>query len=129
MWFCPQCSSKQNATTDSIITKSGSVLILQLKRYNTFQGNVFKDTRRVECLPYPDHVLEIPVDQNVSVSFSNRYALIATINHSGNLNAGHYWAFIKKKNMWFQCNDSSVLKVKPSALNNESSYLLFYVRV
>ena len=100
MWFCPQCSLKQNSTTDSIITKSGSVLILQLKRYATFQGNVFKDTKHVECLPCSNHILEIPIDQNNSISFSNRYALVATINHSGNLNAGHYWAFIKKGNSW-----------------------------
>ena len=29
------------------------------------------------------------------VSFKNKYSLIATINHSGTLNRGHYWAFIK----------------------------------
>ena len=129
MWFCPQCSSKQNATMDSIITRSGSVLILQLKRYATFQGNVFKDTRQVDCLPCPGHTLEIPIDQNNSISFSNRYKLMATINHSGNLDAGHYWAFIKKGNLWLKCNDSSVLSVKSSVLNNSSVYLLFYVRV
>ena len=128
MWYCPQCSSNQNATMDSIITKCGSVLILHLKRYDSFLGNVFKDTKFVECLPHPNHVLEIPIEQNDSVSFSNKYSLIATINHSGSLNAGHYWAFIKKNNLWLQCNDSSVLKVKPSTLNNTSSYVLFYVR-
>ena len=56
MWYCPQCSSNQNATTDSIITKCDSVLILHLKRSDSFLGN---------------HVLEIPIEQNYSVSFSN----------------------------------------------------------
>ena len=121
--------SNPYATTDSVISKCGSILVLQLKRYENFQGSVFKDTKHVVCLPSPDNVLEIPLDPNISVSFSNRYKLLATINHSGNSNTGHYWAFIKKKNTWFQCNDSSILKVKPSALNNSSSYLLFYVRV
>ena len=95
---------------DSIITKCGSVFIMHLKRYDSFQGNVSKDTKFVECLPHPNHVLEIV--QNDSVPFSNRYSLIATINHSGSLNTGHYWAFIKKNNLWLQYNDSSVLKVK-----------------
>ena len=129
MWFCPQCCSEQNATIDSAITKSGSILIVQLKRYTTFQGNSFKDNKHVVCLPSHDHVLEIPIDQNNTITFSNRYTLVATINHSGNLNAGHYWAFIKKGDSWLKCNDSSVLAVKPSFLNNSSAYLLFYVRV
>ena len=127
MWYCPQCSSNQNAATDSI-TKCGSVLILHLKRYDSFQGNVFKDTKFVECLPHPNHVLEIPIEQNDSVSFSNRYSLIATINHSGSLNAGHYWAFIKEKQFVASVYDSLVLKVKLSTLNNTSSYVLFCVR-
>ena len=49
---------------------------------------------------------------------SKIYSLVATINHSGNLNAGHYWAFVKDSDAWLECNDSSVLKVKSSALNN-----------
>ena len=96
MWFCPQCSSSQNATTEAGIVKCGSVLILQLKRYDTFLGNVYKDTKFVECLPCSDHLLKIPVLQNDVMSFSNEYTLVASINHSGSLNAGHYWAYIKE---------------------------------
>jgi ubiquitin C-terminal hydrolase len=90
---------------------------------------MFKDNRLVECLPNTNHILNIPITIDDTVSFSNKFSLVATINHSGNLVAGHYWAFIKEKNSnsWLQCNDKSVLKVKPSALNNNSFYVLFYV--
>ena len=49
------------------------------------------------------------------ISFTHTYSLIATINHSGTLQAGHYWAFVKdcSTNNWLKCNDRAVLKVKP----------------
>ena len=39
--------------------------------------------------------LTVPITIEDEVSFTNKYSLIATINHSGTLNRGHYWAFIK----------------------------------
>ena len=61
------------------------------------------------------------------MSFSKEFSLVATINHSGSLNAGHYWAFIKDNisNSWFKCDDRSIFKVKLSTLNNTISYVLF----
>ena len=128
MWFCPYCNSKQNATTQSSITNSGSILILQLMRYDNCLGNVYKNNKRVLCLPTSNHQLKLPINLANEVSFSKEYSLVATINHSGNLNAGHYWAFVKDSDAWLECNDSSVLKVKSSALNNTSCYVLFYVQ-
>ena len=76
--------------------------------------------------PHP-HPVPLKLDDNVS--FSKEFSLVATINHSGSLNAGHYWAFIKDNiyKSWFKCDDRSILKVKPSTLNNTTSYVLFYV--
>ena len=130
MWFCPQCSSKQNSTIDTKIINCGSVLIIQLKRFANANNIVFKDTSLVECLPCSNHILKVPIEAYDDISFSNNYSLVATINHSGSVKAGHYWAFIKDSvaNVWLQCNDRSVLKVKPTALNNKTSYVLFYVR-
>ena len=47
------------------------------------------------------------------VSFTNKYSLIATINHSGALNRGHYWAFIKDlhSSCWCSCNDRAAFNV------------------
>ena len=87
----------------------------------------FKDTRFVECLPVKDHILTVPLKLDDDVSFSKEFSLVATINHSGSLNACHYWAFIKDNisKSWFKCDDRSILKVKPSTLNNTISYVLF----
>ena len=130
MWFCLQCAAPQISTRETHITSCGTVLIIQLNRYAKLNGDMFKDNRQVECLPNSDHLLKIPIQIDDTVSFSKEFSLVATINNSGNLNAGHYWAFINENtsNSWLQCNDRSVLKVKPSALNNNSCYVLFYVR-
>ena len=65
------------------------------------------------------------------VSFTNKYSLIATINHSGTLNRGHYWAFIKDlhSSSWYSCNDKLVFNVEERSLNNTTSYILFYRKV
>ena len=130
MWSCPQCAAPQISTRKTHITSCSTVLSIQLNRYAKFNGDMFKDNRLVECLPNKNHLLKIPIRIDDTVSFSKEFSLVATINHSGNLNAGHYWAFIKEStsNSWLQCNDRSVLKVKPSALSNNSCYVLFYVK-
>ena len=130
-WFCPQCSSYQISTKETSIISCGQILIVHLSRYLDSGNNVFiKNTDFVECLPETTHVLRVPIQTGDSISFTNQYSLIATINHSGTLQAGHYWAFIKDRstNNWLKCNDRAVLKVKPHTLNNNTSYVLFYIR-
>ena len=76
-----------------------------------------------------DHTIPITVEDEVS--FTDRYSLIATINHSGTLNRGHYWAFIKDvhSSTWYFCNDKSVFNVEENYVNNATSYILFYSKV
>ena len=130
MWFCPQCSALRDSCKETKITCCGSVLILQLKRYTNFDGNIVKDHTFVECLPELNHSLTVPIQSSDPITFSERYSLMATINHAGTLNAGHYWAFIKNidNNGWLKCNDRSVVEVSPNSVNNNSAYVLFYVR-
>ena len=119
--------NKMQRTSESSIVKSGSILILHLKRFECFQRKTFKNTQHVDCLPCNDFKLKVPIMQGDIVSQSE-YSLVATINHSGTLNAGHYWAYIKEGATWLECNDSSVLPVKQNALNNKSCYVLFFVK-
>ena len=130
MWSCPQCSELRESTRETSVSNCSQVLIIQLNRFTKFNGDTFKDTRFVECLPVKDHILTVPLKLDDNVSFSKEFSLVATINHSSSLNAGHYWAFIKENisKSWFKCDDRSILKVKPSTLNNTTSYVLFYVR-
>ena len=88
-------NAHQISTKETCIINCEQILIVHLSRYLDSGNNVFiKNTDFVECLPETTHVLRVPIQTGDSISFTNTYSLIATINHSGTLQAGHYWAFI-----------------------------------
>ena len=90
------------------------------------RDKVIKDNQFFKSLP--EDLLPIRITDNNKVSFLNNYSLVATINHSGNLNNRHYWAIIKDvaTNQWFSCNDKVVFKIKAADL--KTSYVLFFVK-
>lgn len=51
-----------------------------------FRCNPIKDNRKIKCLSDP---LKIPVSCENTVSSSASFSLQATVNHCGNLQAGH----------------------------------------
>ena len=79
MWSCPQCSELRESTRETSISNCGHVLIVQLNRFSKFNGDTFKDTRFVECLPVKDHILTVPLKLDDNVSFSKEFSLVATI--------------------------------------------------
>ena len=123
---CPLCQSLQEATIQKCISKCGSVLICHLKRFGNFLDNTFKDCSTFKCLPMKDSTVSVPVLVEGETSVPKLYSLVATINHSGRLDRGHYWSFIKRDNTWYECNDTSVTKVNTAKLNNATSYILIY---
>ena len=91
-----------------------------------------KDETLISCTQSQlGQYLTVPITIEDEVSLINKYSLIATINHSGTLSRGHYWAYIKDLHLpcWYLCNDKLVSNVKESYLNNTTSYILFYSKV
>ena len=60
---------------------------------------------------------------------STKYELVAVSNHMGGLGGGHYTAYAKRGDQWYNCNDSSVHAVKAEAVRTSQAYVLFYRRV
>ena len=102
-------------------------MVIHLKRFCIEQEKVIKDNQFFKC--FPEDPLQIRIPDSNEVSFFNNYSLVATINHSGSLNNGYYWAIIKDDttNPWFPCNDKVVFEIKADDLKNKT-YVLFYVR-
>ena len=123
-WSCPQCSSYKESTRESSFKTCASILIIQLRRFTNFNGALYKDNRVVNCYLKGHPTLTVPSHPEEDISFTNEYKLVATINHSGTLARGHYWAFLKDdlSDSWWKCDDRAVLKVKPSDLNNSSMF-------
>ena len=112
-----------DSTRETRIVDSGSVLVIQLLRYNNVRGAVIKNNR-VNCC---SETLRLPISAYEQVCLYKEFTLKATTNHSGTLQAGHYWAHIKDEDNrgWLKCNDTSVIGTPFSGLSN-TSYVLFY---
>ena len=99
-------------------------MIISLKRFINFGNNtVSKDTKAVKCDPQ----ITIPLHVDNEVMGYRFFKLIASINHSGNLESGHYMAHISDtvSGNWFHCNDAAIVpseKSPPGTL----CYILFY---
>ena len=73
----------------------------------------------------------IPVQVDGEVAFRKQFQLVASINHEGTLNSGHYWALIKDptSSSWLRCNDRAVTPIETKKLNSRFSYILFFEAV
>ena len=128
LFNCNFCSAKRPASLHHKFVRLGQFLIIQLKRFSNFHGTISKDLTEVICYPKP---LSLSVEDGDDVSFTKNFVLVATINHSGSLSNGHYWAYIRcvDQDSWFHCNDRAVVQCDSEVVNNNSSYLLFYQEV
>ena len=125
-WFCPSCNCLTESTRETSIIGSSSILVIQLSRFSNSHSRLLKDQQVFNCSPELE--LKVPITVEDEVSFSSKYSVVASINHSGTLEKGHYWAVVKDSNTgdWLSCNDKVVQTVPQHSLNNTTSYILFY---
>lgn len=123
-YFCHYCNSYQTATVEKEVAECSSILVLQLKRFAYNKGLVSKVCSPVTSYP---GTVSIPITVDSEVSCRKHYNLRAVINHSGNLNNGHYTtvAYNQVHGKWFHCNDRAVVPCKQSLLNGVQPYILF----
>ena len=95
-WFCPLCNLLSESTRGTCVINSAPILIIQLCRFSDQGGQLVKNENFFSCTQSESSKdLTVPITIEDEVSFTNKYSLIATINDSGTLNRGHYWAFVK----------------------------------
>ena len=79
---------------------SAPILAIQLWHFSNEGGQLVQDetlvsyTQSQYTQSQPSQCITVPITIEYEVSFMNNYSLITTINHSGTLNRGHYWACI-----------------------------------
>ena len=130
--FCPSCNLLCESTRETCIINSAPILMIQLCWFSNQVGQLIKDENFFSCTKSESNKdLTFPTTIEDEVSFKNKYSLIATINHSGTLNRGHYWAFIKDfhSSTWYSCNGKSAFNVEENYVNSTTSYILFYRKV
>ena len=131
-WFCPSCNLLSESTRETCVINSAPILIIQLCRFFNQGGQLVKKENLFSCMQSESNKdLTVPTTIEHEVCFTNKYSLIATNNHSGTLNRGHYWAFMKDlhSSSWYSCNGKLVFNVEENSVNNTTSYILFYKKI
>lgn len=102
----------QDANKGVIFMSFPNVLHLQLKR---FEYDIQRDTMMKinDLYEFPEAFDAAPyLDKDADRSESWEYQLHGVLVHSGDLNAGHYYAYIKpnKEGWWYKYDDDKVTK-------------------
>ncbi len=102
--------------------------------------------KNAQLVEYPAHISLAPYVIGYNPQ-QYQYRLYAVINHVGELNSGHYYAFVldrsamvtgstnnnghgNGKGQWYCCNDQAVSPItEGQALNHLHAYCLFYERI
>ena len=56
------------------------------------------------------------------------FGLLGVVVHSGSLNGGHYYSYVKFRSGWLCCNDSSVSPATLDTVLRSEVYLALYER-
>ena len=127
-WFCPSCKALSESTRETCIINSAPILIIQLCRFSNQGGQLIKDANFFSCTQSESnkHLL-VPLTIEDEVSFTNKYSLIATINHSGTLNNCHIGPLLRTYThlLGILAMTKLAFNVGESSLNNTRSCILF----
>lgn len=130
-YHCPQCNTTDDPAKQLTIDKLGSMLTLQLKRFEHLpNGNNVKLTNFVEY-PLYLNVTKYCDDGKLDDSAMAKditYELIGVVSHKGTVNEGHYISTLKvNEDKWFRFNDSMVSEISQEQALKDEAYLLFYI--
>ena len=125
---CEKCGKKTVHEKKVKISQLPNVLILSLQRINERTG-----TKNDCTVSFPDELdLSKYIEHECWKENKAKYTLYGIGNHSGSLNFGHYYAYIKIKinsineGKWYEYNDSIVSPHIYSTNSSSTAYVLFY---
>jgi len=127
-WFCPHCKDDREAYKKMDIWRAPEILIVHIKRF--IQDRQYYSSRKNNVLvTFPIKGLDLTdIIKGPKKDEKYIYNLYAISNHSGSTGGGHYTAYVKVDDKWYDCNDSFVSEVSESSIVSSSAYLLFYER-
>ena len=120
---CENCKKKEWHTKEIKISQPPNILILSLQRQNPRTG-----TKNNSYVDFSDDLdMSIYLDHECWNKNDAKYSLYGIGNHSGSIDFGHYYAYIKINNSWYEFNDSSVSPYSKGTSNSSrTAYTLFY---
>ena len=108
------------------LQKTWSPFLSELQSLVIQHSYLAKHLQKIACSS-PLHVPVLNGDDSIK---NEKYKLLATVNHTGSLDRGHYTAYIRRQqDSWLHCNDAAVVLSEESKVNNDSSYVYFYEKI
>ena len=112
---CEKCEVKH-----AVVKKEESLKLLQPIITVVFSNQYTKGWGNASDIYYPQKIKFQKKD-----GLTLKYELIATIEHSGSLHGGHYWARAKRGKYYYQFNDASVHAIRDLS-PQPTTYMAFY---
>ena len=121
---CEKCQNKAKHKKEIKISRPPEILILSLQRIGEYKKKLGYSVNFEENIDISEFI-----DKDCGYARDCNYQLFAVINHSGSINSGHYYTYLKiEKKDWFEFNDSKVKKIEDISDSSETAYALFYIK-
>ena len=120
--YCNICSGVRESDSKVSLMSVGNCLIVQLNHFFVSNDTVTKNSEPF----FVSSPIEVVTEIEDEVFCTRKFNLAAVINHSGNLNSGHYTCLVKDGETWWHCNDKAVVRVNLDYINKSLPYVLFY---
>ncbi|XP_064192602.1 uncharacterized protein LOC135255404 [Anguilla rostrata] len=123
--LCPECGLRQDTAVQTTLVKPPEILVLHLKRFEC-RGNHKKKLKTNVVFPLENLDLS-PFSPSPSPRHS-KYSLYAVVNHTGNLDMGHYTAYLHNAHTrsWHKFDDASVSDIQDHLVQSLGAYILLY---
>jgi len=119
---CSTCGTKTERQVCYVIEKAPEFFLIQLKRFKTeynFTSNKTDKKKNRMLVQLPERL----------TLKDQEFSLFGVVNHYGEIDSGHYTAFLKASESqgWLLFDDEKVSPASFKDVNKEAAYLLFYL--
>ena len=119
-WYDEKNKIKKTVYKQTALCHMPTYLVLHLKRWRDdlskknacIETPILLDMMPFTLYPEPCH-----------------YKLFGIINHDGDIDRGHYYAYVHKNEQWFSLNDGFIQTIPESSLFHSGNYCLFYRKI
>ena len=119
-WYNEKTGQKEDVIKQMCFWSFPNILIISLKQ--------FMDEQKT-FVTFPLVNFNLRKYINGYVSDESTYNLYAVANHFGNINGGHYTAFIKINQHWIHFDDKHTMVIPENSIVSANAYCLFYIKV
>lgn len=104
---------------------SNNVSFISLHRFS-YEGKLREKIQNQVEFPLNNLNLGNNITSNACESSDPIFDLYGVVHHTGTLEGGHYVAYCKDDEKWYEYDDHKVTKSTIEEVKSQSAYLLFY---